>query len=63
MQVNDESDNSFDTIQEKLSKKLCNEGFKELNQYFDSSSKKNEEDEVDKYLKCKISKDNNLNIL
>ena len=63
MQVNDESDNSFDTIQERSSKRPRNESFIEFNQYLDSSSEDDEEDEVDKYLKCKISKDNNLDIL
>lgn len=62
----DESDNSVNTIEERPTKKSRKrtKEFTDFSQFYDSSSDEgDEEDEVDQYLKSKVPKDRNLDIL
>ncbi|CAB4427239.1 unnamed protein product [Rhizophagus irregularis] len=61
----DESDDSTATVQEKPIKKCrkSKETNVDFSQYYDSSSDDNNEDEVDQYVKSKVPKDKNLDVL
>lgn len=61
----DESDDSTATVQEKPIKKRrkSKETNVDFSQYYDSSSDENNEDEVDQYVKSKVPKDKNLDVL
>jgi hypothetical protein len=61
----DESDNSITTVQERPNKrhKKSKDTNVDFSQYYDSSSDDSNEDEVDQYIKSKVPKDKNLDIL
>ena len=63
--INNDSDDSVTTVQERPSKRPRKKSKKttDFSQYYDSSSEEEDEDEVDQYLKLKVSKDKDLNIL
>ena len=60
----DDSDDSMNTVKERPTKrrKKVKESI-DFSQFYDSSGDEGEEDEVDQYLKSKVPKDKNLNIL
>lgn len=61
----DDSDESTTTVRERPSKKLRKKSREttDFSRYYDSSEEEEDEDEVDHYLKFKVSKDKDLNIL
>jgi len=64
-QFEDNSDDSINTVQERPSKKSRRK-VKEIidfSQYYDSSSDEGEEDEIDLYMKSKVPKDKDLDVL
>lgn len=61
---NDESDDSIDTVQANpIKKRRKSKEIIDFSQYYDSSSDDSNEDEVDQYIKSKVPKDKNLDIL
>ncbi len=65
VQFDNESDGSINTIQERP-KKLCkkaNKNSMDFSQYYDSSSDGEIDDEVDQYLKSKVLKNKDMDIL
>lgn len=62
---NESDDDSVNTVQERPIKKhkKSKEITIDFSQYYDSSSDDNDEDEVDQYLKSKVPKDKNLDVL
>ena len=63
--TNDESDDSTNTVQERPLKRSHKKAKKttDFSQYYDSSSNEEEDDEVDQYMKSKVPKDKDLDIL
>lgn len=60
----DESDDSINTVQANpIKKRRKSKEITDFSQYYDSSSDDNNEDEVDQYMKSKVPKDKNLDIL
>lgn len=63
--INEESDDSINTVQERPPKKLRKKSKEttDFSQYYDSSSEEEGDDEVDQYLKLKSPKDKDLDVL
>jgi hypothetical protein len=60
----DESDDSINTVQANpIKKRRKSKEITDFSQYYDSSSDDSNEDEVDQYMKSKVPKDKNLDIL
>jgi hypothetical protein len=62
-QFDNDSDDSINTVQERPSKKSRKKETIDFSQYYDSSSDEGEEDEVDLYIKSKVPKNKDLDIL
>jgi len=62
-QFDNDSDDSINTVQERPSKKSRKKETVDFSQYYDSSSDEGEEDEVDLYIKSKVPKNKDLDIL
>jgi len=62
-QFDNDSDDSINTVQERPSKKSRKKETVDFSQYYDSSSDEGEDDEVDLYIKSKVSKNKDLDVL